>query len=95
MDSLIIQGRFRKIALCSVLRQISNHNRGVLNRNIDWQRHEAEFPLETTNCLVVPILIHQFHKGELVFPHLRCHIVLEGISHMMVQDISFEQWYDL
>ena len=67
------------------------------NRNIDWQLLKRDYPLvnETTKCLVTPILIHQHIRSEIVFPHLRCHIVVEGIPHLLLQDLSFEQWAGL
>ncbi len=78
-----------------VLERISNQNIKRFNRNIDWQKVKEDFLLEHANCLVVPILIHQHHNGNLVFPHLRCHIVVEGEENLMLQDLSFEQWVGL
>jgi hypothetical protein len=95
MDTLLIQGQFRKVATMDVLERISNQNIKRFNRNIDWQKVKEDFLLEQANCLVVPILIHQHHNGKLVFPHLRCHIVVEGRETLMLQDLSFEQWLGL
>jgi hypothetical protein len=95
MDTLLIQGQFRKVATMDVLERISNQNIKRFNRNIDWQKVKEDFLLVLANCLVVPILIHQHYNGKLIFPHLRCHIVIEGIENLMLQDISFEQWLGL
>jgi hypothetical protein len=95
MDTLLIQGRFRKLATIDDLERISNQNIKRFNRNIDWQKVKEDFLLEQANCMVVPILIHQHHNGNLVFPHLRCHILVEGRENLMLQDLSFEQWLGL
>jgi hypothetical protein len=95
MDTLIIQGQFRKVASMDVLETISKLNIHQFNRNIDWQTFKLEFQLEQARCLVVPIIIHQHFNGKLIFPHLRCHIVVEGRENLMLQDLSFEQWLEL
>ena len=95
MDTLLIQGQFRKLATIDDLERISNQNIKRFNRNIDWQKVKEDFLLEQANCLVVPIHIHQHQNGNLVFPHLRCHIVVEGRETLMLQDLSFEQWVGL
>jgi hypothetical protein len=95
MDTLLIQGQFRKLATIDDLERISNQNVKRFNRNIDWQKVKEDFLLEQANGLVVPILIHQHNNGKLIFPHLRCHIFFEGIENLMLQDLSFEQWVEL
>lgn len=91
----MIQGKFRAVVPLGVLEHLSS---GLeYNRNIDWEILRKDYPLvtELTNCLVTPILIHQHSRGEVVFPHLRCHIVVEGVQHLLIQDLSFEIWSDL
>jgi hypothetical protein len=94
MDTLIIQGKFKKFVSTAELEKISVLNHNLFNRNINWILIKEEFELDSAKCLVVPILIHQHHKGRPIFPHFRCHIVIDGISHILLQDISFEQWGD-
>jgi hypothetical protein len=77
------------------LERISNKNIKRFNRNIVWQTIKQETHIEQANCMVVPILIHQHHNGAVVFPHFRCHIVVDGLSNLLLQDISFEQWVEL
>lgn len=77
------------------LEQISTTNQNTFNRNIDWEQLKADFSIENLPCLVVPILVHQHHNGAVVFPHFRCHIVVDGLSNLLLQDISFEQWVEL
>jgi hypothetical protein len=95
MDTLLIQGKFNKITTLPILEQISISNLNTFNRNIDWEELKADFPLEDKQCLVVPILVHQHLNGMAVFPHFRCHIVVDGLSNLLLQDISFEQWVEL
>jgi hypothetical protein len=95
MDTLLIQGKFNKITTVPILEQISITNQNTFNRNIDWKQLKADFLLEDKQCLVVPILVHQHHNGMVVFPHFRCHIVVDGLSNLLLQDISFEQWVEL
>ncbi len=91
----MIQGKFNAIVPLGVLEHLTSGS--LYNRNIDWELLRVDYPLvnETTNCLVTPILIHQHSRGEIVFPHLRCHMVVDGVSHLLVQDLSFEVWSDL
>ncbi len=95
MDTLLIQGKFNKITTLPILEQMSITNQKTFNRNIDWEELKADFPLEDKQCLVVPILVHQHLNGMAVFPHFRCHIVVDGLSNLLLQDISFEQWLEL
>jgi hypothetical protein len=95
MDTLIIQGKFRKIVSIQDLESISLKNEKRFNRNINWRMFREDNDKEIASCLVVPILIHQHVKGEVVFPHLRCHIVVDEIHQLMMQDMSFEQWFEL
>ena len=78
-----------------VLEHISSGSE--FNRNINWELLKTDNPIldENTNCLVVPILIHQHQGSKVVFPHFRCHIVIDGVSHLLLQDLSFEQWNGL
>jgi hypothetical protein len=95
MDTLIIQGKFKKISTLTILEQISKSNQNTFNRNINWALLKSDFPIKGEQCLVVPILIHQHYNGTVVFPHFRCHIVVDGLSNLFLQDISFEQWVEL
>jgi hypothetical protein len=95
MDTLLIQGKFKKLTTVPTLEQISITNQNTFNRNIDWKQLKADFSIENQSCLVVPILVHQHHNGAVVFPHFRCHIVVDGLSNLLLQDISFEQWVEL
>jgi hypothetical protein len=93
MDTLIIQGKFRKVVSIEELEFISEENSTRYNRNINWQMFRKDCPVEGRQCLVVPVLIHQNFKGDFVFPHLRCQILVDGSESLMLQDISFEQWF--
>ena len=95
MDTLLIQGKFKKITTIPILEQISITNQNKFNHNINWPLLKSDLPIESEQCLVVPILIHQHLKGKVVFPHFRCHIVIDGLSNLLLQDISFEQWVEL
>ncbi len=95
MDTLIIQGKFKKISTLTILEQISKANQNTFNRNINWSHLKLDVPIKGEQCLVVPILIHQHHNGKVVFPHFRCHIVVDGSSNILLQDISFDQWFSL
>jgi hypothetical protein len=95
MDTLLIKGKFKKITTIPILEQISITNQNKFNHNINWSLLKSDIQLKGEQCLVVPILIHQHHNGKLVFPHFRCHIVVDGLSNLLLQDISFEQWLSL
>ncbi len=95
MDTLLIQGKFKKITTVPILEQISITNQNKFNHNINWALLKSDLPTEREQCLVLPILIHQHLKGKAVFPHFRCHIVIDGLSNLLLQDISFEQWVEL
>jgi hypothetical protein len=95
MDTLIIQGKFRKVVSIQELESISEANSTLYNRNINWQSFRKDYPSEGLQCLVVPVLIHQNFKGDFVFPHLRCQILVNGADCLMLQDISFEQWFGM
>jgi hypothetical protein len=95
MDTLIIQGKYKKLTTLSKLSSITRKTQ--LNRNINWEILKNDNPALTdqTNCLIVPVLIHQHHKGKIVFPHLRCHIIINGIDHILINDLSIEEWVNI
>jgi hypothetical protein len=92
MDTLIILKETQKIVTVRSVISFTEQNFNSFNSNIDWVELNKAFGVDELNCLIQPLLIHQHHKGNIVFPHLRCLVQIENIPILLLQDLSFEQW---
>lgn len=92
MDNLIILKEIQKIVPVRSVISFTEQNLNLFNSNIDWVELNTAFGVDELNCLIQPLLIHQHHKGNIVFPHIRCLVQIENIPLLLLQDLSFEQW---
>lgn len=92
MDTLIILKEIQKIVPVRSVISFTEQNLNLFNSNIDWVELNKAFGIEELNCLIQPLLIHQHHKGKIVFPHIRCLVQIENIPLLLLQDLSLEQW---
>jgi hypothetical protein len=95
MDTLIILKEIQKIAPVRSVIFFTQQNLNSFNTNIDWDELKKDFDMDELNCLIQPLLIHQHHKGNIIFPHLRCLVQIKNLPLLLIQDISFEQWTSL
>ena len=95
MDTLIILKEIQKIASVRSVVSFTEQNMKSFNTNIDWEELSKDFDVQGLSCLIQPILIHQHHKGKIIFPHIRCLVQVENIPLLLLQDLTIEQWTSL
>ena len=95
MYTLIILKEIQKISPVRSIVSFTEQNIQFFNTNIDWKELSKDYDVEGLSCYVQPLLIHQHHLGKIIFPHFRCHIQIENIPLLLLQDLTFEQWTSL
>lgn len=95
MDTLIILKEIQKIVPVRSVISYTEQNLNSFNSNIDWVELNNAFGVDELNCLIQPLLIHQHHKGKIIFPHFRCLVQIDKLPLLLIQDLSFEQWSNL
>ena len=95
MDTLIILKEIQKIVPVGSVISFTQENLKSFNTNIDWDDLNKDFDVAGLYCYVQPLLIHQHHKGKIIFPHFRCVVQIENTSIILLQDLTFEQWTSL
>ena len=95
MDTLIILKEIQKIVPVRSVISFTQENLKSFNTNIDWDDLNKDFDVAGLHCYVQPLLIHQHHKGKIIFPHFRCLVQIENTSMILLQDLTFEQWTSL
>ena len=82
-----------KLISFSELKEISNTNYGKLNRSIDTEELEMDFPeIKSGVFPIQKVIEHQHSYGKPVEVHYRCEVRIPTVSHTLFQDLSVEQW---
>jgi hypothetical protein len=82
-----------KLISFSELKEISITNHGKLNRSIDTEELEMDFPeIKSGVFLIQKLMEHHHSYGKPVEVHYRCGVKIPNVLNTLFQDMSIEQW---